>query len=368
MFLAAAMHVADQDYYDVLQAFLDAKDVVLFERVAPAAEVDPALAGAAPDELSRVHATRRRLEYVGLALERHRREAGAYPATLEELAEALNPGAGRDRRALARARADAWGRPLVYGPPRAGEGSAEGIELTSLGADGRIGGTGVDADRRLSDQPLSPAEIEGEGGLQTDLAAALDLVFQLDAVDYNGAQWRNSDMSIEEIGRRLDAGGSGDQGLFGALDGSSALTKIAGGLLRLLGSSRQGSSLMKVVGIELLARADELLTAVPGEMGALLEVLIVDRNTVVLEDLAALIEREPEVRTVAIFYGAGHMLDLEQRLTAELGYRYDGEAWVTALTVDVASTGLSVRRVNTLRGLIRRTIDSELQSMNRAGD
>ena len=87
-----------------------------------------------------------------------------------------------------------------------------------------------------------------------------------------------------------------------------------------------------------------------------------------LEDLAALIEREPEVRTVAIFYGAGHMLDLEQRLTAELGYRYDGEAWVTALTVDVASTGLSVRRVNTLRGLIRRTIDSELQSMNRAGD
>ena len=58
-------------------------------------------------------------------------------------------------------------------------------------------------------------------------------------------------------------------------------------------------------------------------------------------------------RSISVFYGAGHMADLEKRLRSEMGYRPKGEVWLTALSVNTRTTGLSAAELEMMRGLIR---------------
>ena len=347
--LVSAIHIGDAAYYGALQRYLDARDLVLFERVEPARAIPQELVGAPPAELDRVRATERRLRSVALALERHRRARRELPDELDALA------AGDAR--LARACADGWGRALRY------RVTGATFALTSLGADGEPGGVGADADLAFADQaPIDPGELSGEGGMQKDLADALGLVFQLEAVDYNGARWRNSDLSIEEVMARVrERGGEGAAGdLFGALAGDSFFADVAGGLIRILGMTSSGRGIMKLVGVEVLARADQLMAEPPGEMKELMEVLIHDRNAAVIDDVRDVLAGEAERRSIAIFYGAAHMPDLERALVEELGYRRRGEAWLPGVTLDTTDLGLSAKRVNTLRDLIRSSLDLQL--------
>ena len=52
-------------------------------------------------------------------------------------------------------------------------------------------------------------------------------------------------------------------------------------LLDLLGSTKTGSGALRLIGLELLGRADELFEAAPGELGQLMDVILVERNQVV---------------------------------------------------------------------------------------
>jgi general secretion pathway protein G len=78
-------------------------------------------------------------------LEYYRLDSGRYPTTEEGLAALTRPGAaGAPLRKLPD---DPWGRPYRYvapGPDR------EPYQVSSLGADGAPGGTGIDADLKSS--------------------------------------------------------------------------------------------------------------------------------------------------------------------------------------------------------------------------
>lgn len=348
--IAAAIHIADPSFYRALQELLDGHDVVLYEGVKP-----PGLGGEAglADDEARARATARRIRFIAMAAEAHRREHGAYPRTLDQLR-----GTARLPEAmLERSMKDLWARPLVYTLD-----SATGkYEVMSLGADGAQGGEGANKDLRLSDQkPLTKSEKgAGGGGIQQKMADAMGLSFQLTAMDHSRPNWRNSDLSIDQVQQRLEEVGAGGDMLFKMLDGSSMFAKLAGVLLEFVKASPSMQSMMKIMMIEMLGRADELMAA---QAGAKLKTVIVEeRNEVVMSDLRRILETEPGVRSIAIIYGAGHLADLEKRLAAETGYEPVATEWRPAITVDLKATGMSPAQVKQVREMIGRQLDAQLK-------
>ena len=350
IWLASAVHVGDRSYYTALQESLDAKDVVLFEGVKPpgAGRADHDL-GATDDD--KVEATKKRLRFLGVAVKMYQKTHGELPASLADITTPTAKGETLDERIaplVAASMTDAWDRAVVYSL-RTVEGQPGGaFDLISLGADGQPGGEGVAADLSLSAQkPIADAEIpdQAEGGIQQQLARALGLVFQLDAMDHSGANWRNSDLSVDQVTERISGSGADADELLRTLGGDSVGAKLAGVMLRFIGSNPMFSTLAKAMMVELLGQADELLDAMPGEMGRMMDVIVKDRNQVVLDDLMGILENEPDKKNIAVIYGAGHMPDLESRL-AELGFAEDRAVWLNAITVDLDKTGMSRAQTN----------------------
>jgi general secretion pathway protein G len=360
VFLAGAVHIGDRAYYERLQEFLDSRDVVLYESVKPAGlgapEHDPVM-----DDAARVKKTERRIRFLAIATEEFRREQGRLPESLDELAGRGDPRIGSLVRLSA---SDAWGGVIRFVLTDKGP---RGFDITSLGADGAEGGEGPARDLRFADQrPLSAEERGGGHALQEEIARSMGLVFQLDAMRHEGANWRNSDMSIDQVQRRLDEEDAGGDMIFTMLDGSSFMAKLATGLLRFIGSTPSGQAMLKLMIVELLGRAEELMGAMPGNMGAMLDVLVVDRNKVVIADLRRVIAEEKGVRTVGIIYGAGHLPDLHERLVGELGYEPAGDQWNTAIDIDLDAAGIPAFQARQIRAMFRTSIDMQLRALKRA--
>ena len=96
---------------------------------------------------------------------------------------------------------DAWGRPLVYCVHPPAEAGGEGhLRARPLGADGREGGERSARDLWFHEQrPVEEHETEGRKGIQQDLAVALGLVFQLDAMSDLSPKWRNVDATFTQV-------------------------------------------------------------------------------------------------------------------------------------------------------------------------
>jgi hypothetical protein len=95
------------------------------------------------------------------------------------------------------------------------------------------------------------------------------------------------------------------------------------------------------------------LKGVPPEIQQLLEVIIRERNKVVFADLKSELRSVNPPRSISVFYGAGHMADLERQLRDELKYRPLDEVWLTALSVNTRAAGLSDLEMEMMRGLIQ---------------
>lgn len=100
-------------------------------------------------DASKIKAARTQIEMVGAALDTYRLDMSRYPSTEQGLA-ALSEKPGDAADAVKwrgpylkkRIEKDPWGNPYVYKSP----GEKADYELSSLGADGKEGGTGDDAD------------------------------------------------------------------------------------------------------------------------------------------------------------------------------------------------------------------------------
>ena len=80
----------------------------------------------------------------------------------------------------------------------------------------------------------------------------------------------------------------------------------------------------------------------------------------VLNDLSAVLSDEPEVRRVAVLYGAGHMTALEGLLVEELGLELEEERWFTAVDLRFADTGLPASMIHMLRSTLKQQLDRQL--------
>ncbi len=348
VFLAGAVHIGEPSFYEGLQKFLDAQDVVLFEGVKPPGAGDAAQDVGGGTDKERAAATKLRVRFLAMAVERYRdKHEGKVPANLDELVS------GSEERIawlLKGSLVDAWARKLAY----AERATAPGFDIVSLGADGKEGGEGVNADIRFSDQEAltKPEKGDRSDGLQSKLASSMGLVFQLDAMDHNKANWRNSDLSVDQVQARLEKAGANGDALFSMLDGSSMFSRIGSFLLGWMGSTSDGRAMMRVMMIELLGHADEMMGQMPGGMGKMMAVLLEDRNKVVLADLKRLIADQPRLKTIAIIYGAGHLPGMEKALIADFGYRPVGDTWREAISVDAKAAGVSASQLKAMRQMI----------------
>lgn len=379
--MCAAVHVGDKTFYDQLQALLNAKDLVLFEGVKPPGTGRPehALKDGETDE-SKIKSTKMRMRMLATAARVQERKTGALPATLTELQTGLD---GKHKTYFDMIGVDAWGRAFVYEakpapaaqPPAEGEPASAAkraakpwgmLEVISLGSDGTSGGEGPAADIKLSEQkPIRAKDLPDpkEKGIQSDLASALGLVFQLDEMTHDLPNWRNSDLSIDQVQERLSTTGEDPDQLFKMLDGSSmqaSVLKLLLGFVRLMPGMQTMGKLMM---LEVLNQADQLMTAVPG-MEKTMGVILHDRNTVVLDDLRGVIEKEPGKKTIGIIYGGAHMPGLEEGI-AELGYRESGVEWLDAITVQLPSNPAERRQLESMRKTIREALEKEVQKAKR---
>ena len=382
--LVGVAHVGTPDYYRELEERLDAHDLVLFEGVGPlwAALGDDA------SEQDKIAATRSRIRMVAVSAMQQRAK-GASVRTIEDTYAGVP---GYEARLIRASGIDAWGRPLEFEAPDDGSG----FVIVSLGADGEPGGRGADADITLADlPPIASDEIEAGDGIQTQMAQATGLVFQLSSMDYDKPSWVNSDTTAEELSYAMagldpdDArpgGGApmtgGGDPLFDLMSGRGFMGKLIGGVLKFVGASPQSRAMLRLMLIETLSNADEMMDLAGGlgggdegpDSGAgaglqkMMDVLIDQRNNVVLEDIEEAIERahknDGTPSTIAVFYGAGHLLEMERSL-AEMGYTPTGTDWLDAIGVSPEETGMSAQQISGMRGMMQSMIQSQVEGLRR---
>jgi len=208
--------------------------------------------------------------------------------------------------------------------------------------------------------------------MQSMLARSLGLVFQLETIDYDRANFLNSDLSILQI-RRIMAGGqhraspgqaSGTNASFDTLlqmmDGSSFLGSLFKLGMQLMASSPELQAVAKLTLIEAVGRLKGDLSDVQGlppDWKQLVKVLIEARNQNLMADLKAELKKNPSSGSMAVFHGAGHMDDLEKRITGDLHYRPADETWLTAFSVNLRKSGISPAEAQMIRNLIKTQLD-----------
>jgi len=366
--LVGVVHIGDRSYYRAVQTLLEPFDVVLYESVKPSGTGG---AERATTDGERVAYTEAALRYVGGMIELHRSERGRYPEDLDGLRSFAAASDAREADFVEAAIVDAWGRTLVYrldgldSREEDAGGDEATYRLVSYGADGKAGGEGMDGDIVL-DAPEVFTPLAGDDNLQSQLAAALGLSFQLAALDYDQAGWRCSDMSIDEVRAAMAARGSDFGVIESSLTGSSLMGRITRfmlGAIKMADSFLGGaiSDMLKVVLIEMLGDEAMMNAALTQFDAGFTEVIIGERNQVVMDDLAALVADENDVGSVAILYGAGHMQDLSQRLGEQLGYVPGDVSWHTAIEVDLANSAMPASELKRLRVMMRRMIQQTKQ-------
>lgn len=354
--LVSAIHIADKPYYAAMQELLNSYDTVLFEGVKPAGldPIDPEL-----DDESKVEATKERLDLLVSIAQMYRASHGHYPSGYGDLAKS------EDRRIasiVSSIREDAWGNAIATRNSFriVDDVKSVQIEYVSYGADGEEGGEGINADITSASEPVNPDEAPAQSpeGIQTQLANALRVSFQLDEMDTSNPEWVNADMDVNELQRALSEYGEDSLAILSMLEGESFGAKVAGFILNFISRSPQLSSMMKLVMMDMLAFAEESdLLADQGE--AMHQVIVEGRNQVVIEYLIDTIEQQPQHEDIAIFYGAGHMAGLEASLI-EMGYTPAGDHWAPAMVVNPKDTGLSETQVKMMRNMIKSSLQQQM--------
>lgn len=328
--LVGAIHIGEKSYYEALQRHLDAMDLVMFEGVKPGALQST---DNATDE-DRATITTARIRLLGIAIEKSRVKEGKLPDSLDAFAAAQT---NQGKRLIEACRVDGWAKPLSY--IIAPDGKT--FDLISFGADAASGGDGPASDLKLSMQkPLSDDEKGASIGIQQKMATALDLQFQMTGINYDRANWVNSDMSMEALAKRMKSEGQSIEPLMKMMDGSSPMAGVAGMFLGMIKSNPRMQTMVKMMLVNTLGAADDAMGSMPGSMGSFFKVIVEDRNQVVIEDLKRIIREKPELKSIGVFYGAGHLPGMDKDMLA-LGYERGPVTWFQGVVVDFKTAGIT---------------------------
>ena len=197
------------------------------------------------------------------------------------------------------------------------------------------------------------------------MAESLGLAFQLDTIDYERPNFRNSDLTIEQIAQLIAREGAPGgkpsktaqefQKLMEMMEGDSLVGALITAGMKLIGSSPKLQAMMKLAMIEMLGRFKGDMSqfqGLPPEWQRLIEILIRARNEEVIKDLQTELGKRSPAKSIAIFYGAAHMEDFERRLTHNMNYRHSREEWLPAFSVDLQRSQLTAAELQFVQSLV----------------
>jgi hypothetical protein len=174
---------------------------------------------------------------------------------------------------------------------------------------------------------------------QNGMKDLLGLEFQLNAIDYTGKNMVHADMSPDEFARSMEERGESLMTMFMRMMGyamarqSQTSDALSGGRLLMALLDKNRALALKRVMAEQFVENDDSLAALEGPQGS---TLIAGRNQVVIKTLRKQIAAGK--RKIAIFYGAGHMPDLQKRLHDAFGLDAAGTRWLVAWDLKSAPT------------------------------
>lgn len=176
--------------------------------------------------------------------------------------------------------------------------------------------------------------------VQQMLKNVLNLEFQLDAIDYTRENLVHADMSPAEFAQSMKDRGETFLSLFIRLmmDAMAAQSNAGGKrapsdielLVALMAKDR--ALRLKRVMADQFENLESQLSSLNGPQGS---TLITERNKKALEVLRQ--QLDAGKTRVGIFYGAGHLSDMEERLVQDFGLRKVHQQWLTAWQISPQS-------------------------------
>ena len=157
------------------------------------------------------------------------------------------------------------------------------------------------------------------GALQTGMKDVLKLKFQLDEVDYSPANFVHADISGEDFVEDMKQRGDSFLGMFARMMGAGLAAQNSK-----KGSTQQAELIAAVLAkdtIKLRRVMAEQFESMDSQMAGMADkngksTLLTERNTKAFQ----VMEKEIKAgkKKLAIFYGAGHLLDMHQRFRVSL--------------------------------------------------
>ena len=319
-------HFADRFFFEKRQEQLDTHDVVLFERANPPGTGRRAYSLLKDDDSAWcVSTTKLRLQTLGMLAKAFENREKRNPLSIKDL-QTMELGFA----SLTDLAVDAWGNEFQF------HAKETTLEIVSLGKDKSSGGEGEDADLLLSEQEEFPSVVFDRQSEASRIAKLIDLTFQGDGMVHEKPHWRSSDLSIDQVKERLKAQGVSDEILSRTITWlpMQIMEPFLGLIQRMPNVKNTGKRLF----IEKMAKFQPPRRNTSNTSGRD-QVIIFDRNQIVIDDLIGIIESEPSVRSVGIIYGGGHMPDLEARLR-KLGYQQESMEWTDTITARLPKTVL----------------------------
>jgi hypothetical protein len=173
--------------------------------------------------------------------------------------------------------------------------------------------------------------------LQSGLKDLLGLEHQLACVDDSKENFVHADMSPDDFSKSMEERGESFVSMFFRMMGAGIAQQSkmqAQGrsqefdlLAALLDGDREGA--MKRLMADQFESVEGIMEALDGPQGS---TIITERNKVALKKLSEQIAAGK--KKIAIFYGAGHLNDMEKRLVADFNLKRHGETWLTAWVLD----------------------------------
>ena len=167
------------------------------------------------------------------------------------------------------------------------------------------------------------------GAMQDGLKTLLDLDHQLDCIDYGKENFIHADMSPEEFAKTMTERGESFMQMFFRMMGAGMAqqggTSDAAILMALFASPAERTHRLKVEFAKQMGSMEGQMAAINGETGS---TIITERNRKAFEVLDR--ELKAGKKKIAVFYGAGHLPDMEERLLRDFQMKRSAEKWLTA--------------------------------------
>jgi hypothetical protein len=166
--------------------------------------------------------------------------------------------------------------------------------------------------------------------MQKGMQSALGLEFQLEHIDYTKDNFIHADMSPEEFGKSMSSNDESIAGYGLKAIGQGIAMQSAGksndslGMLMMAFSSNKQYRMRKMFAKQ-IKQMEAGMVVFSGKDGS---TIITHRNGKCMEILTQQIAKGK--KNIAIFYGAGHLPDMQRRLISDFKAKRAGQVWLEA--------------------------------------